>query len=135
MDQKGLLQEVISTLRDFRKETSEGISSLAEKVAHLDKQVSLQAKDIEFIKQEDAKQNKLLDEHIEGVRQVREQNLALKENIMLEMQKKNSELEKRIKKLESPWQWVKTTLWLVGVLGALAYALYQIAQLIQILPK
>jgi hypothetical protein len=133
MKDNDLLIQIAANLTDFRKEINNKVDSLATKVANLDKQTALQAKDIEFIKQEDAQQNKLLEEHIAGVKEVRNQNILLKEQLWMEIQSKNEALEKRVKKLEKPGEWLKTTIWLMVTLGGAAYGIYQILEFLQIL--
>lgn len=135
MDQSDLLRQLSSDIREFRSEINAKVDTISTKLSDLDKQQSIQGKDIEFIKQEDSKQNKLLDEHIEGVNQVREQNQLMKDTLLATFQAKATELEKRLKKLEGPGQWLKQTLWLIVTAGSIAYAIYYVSQLIHLLPK
>lgn len=130
-----LLKQVVTSLREFRTEVNGQLTNQSAQIANIDKQQVAQGKDIEFMKQEDLRQNKLLEEHIEGVKQVREQNTLMKESLLTTFQSKATELEKRIKKLEGPGQWLKQTLWIIATAGAVAYALYHINLLLHILPK
>jgi len=135
MEDTQLLRQVAEDIRDFRQEVNSKLDSLGHQVSELDKQVSVQAKEIEFIKKEDIRTNNSLEEHIAGVQELRSQNLLLKDQFYHILEEKNSALDARIKKLESPIQWLKQTGWLIVGTGSIAYALYYILHFVQSLPK
>ena len=118
--------ELLVCIEENFKLVNKKLDDLTGSVASLDKQQALQAQEIAFIKKEDAEQNKLLAEHIEGTKQVREQNNLVKESMLAALQSTKEELEKRIKKLESPINWLKQTGTVILGAGALAYAIHQI---------
>lgn len=130
METNELLSLMSADIRDFRKEVISKLDSLTSNVAELDKQISVQAKEIEFIKQEDVRTNTSLEEHIAGVKELRAQNILLKDQFYSALEEKNQTLERRIRKLESPREWIKGSLWVIGVLTAIAYLASLILQIV-----
>jgi len=126
-----VLKELINELKDFRSECNEKIDSLNEKVSNFSINQALIRKDIEFMKEEDKQQNKLLDEHIEGIDQIHEYNTQNLKEFSEKMENERNELKEEIEKLKAPRKWIKGTMWLLTALGIISGAIYAIIRIIQ----
>lgn len=105
------------------------ISEVSERTARMETKMDVMEKDIEFIKEEDRKQNELLDQHIQGVKT----NTSRLEEEKRARELAEIQLKKRVDKLEeSPkfWGALKTR---VLQAGGIAAALYTILKLLEVL--
>lgn len=134
-DDSELLHQLIESFKESRNETTAKLDALLTKSADLDKQLAILSKETEFIKREDMRQNELIAEHIAGVKEVRNQNVLLRDEFTQLLQSMNTSLESRIKKLEGPREWIKNTLYLVLTVGGVAYAVFHVIELYKSLPK
>jgi hypothetical protein len=134
-DDRDLIKEIAKDLKEFRKETNEKVDHLKDRITSLDVAHKILCKDIEVIKEQDDRQNELIAEHIEGVRQVREQNISFNREVnrKLEIEVQNRleyerKMAKRLENIEAPSKWLKGTLWVVGALASVAVAYNAIIQ-------
>lgn len=133
-----LIKEIASELRSFRSESNKKIDSISQEVNSIKTNQALMSKDIEFIREEDAHQNKLLDEHIEGVKQVREQNIQNSRLLTerLESEKHNllsiiDTLKGEVERLKAPIKWVKGTLLVFTSIGVISGAIYGVVKVLE----
>lgn len=115
--------EILSTLVRMREEQLESRAEMAENFSKLDKKVDLHIQKTEYelegIHKQDGIQNKLLDEHIAGVKTLTAiHDLHVKEN------------EERFSKLEEPRKFLKTLGKILVAFGAAGGALAGVTEMI-----
>ena len=116
-------EEILTLLAKMMEEQREHRSETANSFAHLDKKVDLHIQKTEYelarINTQDEIQNKLLDQHIEGVQTLKR---------MFE----NHEQQdfERFQKLEEPRKWIQGTLKIFLAFGGLGTAIVGIMKLL-----
>lgn len=107
----------------------EKMTEVSERTARIETKMEVMEKDIEFIKDEDRKQNDLLDQHIAGVKT----NTSRLEEEKLARQSAEKLIENRLNSLEeSPKFWKSLAKRITGA-GAVAGAIYGIMKLLEYL--
>lgn len=129
-DDIDLIKEIAKDLKEFRKETNQKIDYLKDRIAAVDLAHKILCKDMEVIKDQDHRQNDLIAEHIEGVRQVREQNVNFNREVNRKLDSEIHKISKRLEHIEAPSKWLKGTLWVVGALSTMVLAYNAIVQLV-----
>lgn len=137
-DEKELIREISKDLKEFRRETNEKVDHLKDRISSLDSAYKILCKDIEVIRDQDDRQNDLIAEHIEGVRQVREQNINYNKDVTRRLDReienrtqREHQLISRLERIEAPSKWLKGTLWVVGALASVSIAYNSILQFLK----
>lgn len=115
----GLLSRMMDEQRDARTENMKAFSDLDKKV---DLHIQRTEYELKNIHEQDAIQNKLLDQHIEGVN-------TLKRIYDAHDASNNT----RFEKLEKPREWIKTTTRIIIWLGGIGTAVVAVVEMIRFL--
>jgi len=84
---------------DFQKLVVTKITEISERCARIETTLDHVKEDVDYIKLEDAEQNRLLDEHIAGVN-TQKQRLEVEIKNRLDLEKSLTKVDTRVKKLE-----------------------------------
>lgn len=149
---ESLIKTLYSEFRDFRRENNEKLDLVSTQVNKIEKNQALMAKDIEMVKREDelqnqiiGKQQKILDEHVQGTIQVREQNnmrykeiiarledeKLLRDDQIKVLRTEKELLKKEVDILKRPQMWIKMTLWILTSVGVVTGAIWGVIRLFE----
>lgn len=120
--------------RELLLKISDKLDNLSQNMHELDKKLAIETlvikNELEEIKKLDAVQNEILDEHHKRSDQLERDNKLREESLKLEILKFRVDIDKRLKKLESPVQWIKGSWKVLLGIGMGAAAIYAVLQLL-----